>query len=76
MVGDVNGDGQLDVVAVTKTGDCWVLNGQTGESLKNFPIKLGCSIHSSPLLLKLDSVRYLGGSFIVDGFWFIDCDNQ
>ena len=57
----MNGDGQLDVVAVTKTGDCWVFNGQTGESLKNFPIKLGCSIHSSPLLLQLDSVYILAG---------------
>lgn len=61
VVGDVNGDGQLDVVAVTKTGDCWVLDGQTGESIKNFPIKLGCSIHSSPLLLKLDSVGMMEG---------------
>ena len=72
----MNGDGQLDVVVVTKTGDCWVMNGQTGESLKNFPIKLGCSIHSSPVLLQLDSVLFLGGSFIVDWNWFINCINK
>lgn len=57
VVGDVNGDGQLDIVALTKNGDLWVLNGQTGESLRFFPIRFGCSIHSSPLLLQFDEVN-------------------
>lgn len=55
-MGDVNGDGQLDVVALTKNGDLWVLNGQTGQSLRFFPIRFGVSIHSSPLLLQFDEV--------------------
>ena len=55
-MGDVNEDGQLDIVALTKNGDLWVLRGDSGETLKSFPIRFGCSIHASPLIIDFDAV--------------------
>lgn len=46
----------MDVVALTKNGDLWVMRGDTGENLRAFPIRFGCSIHSSPLIIDFDSV--------------------
>jgi hypothetical protein len=40
-IGDVNGDGQVDVVAATNSGQVWVLNGATGDPISNFPLKAG-----------------------------------
>lgn len=37
----MNGDGQLDVVAVTDSGDLWALDGKTGATLAPFPIRTG-----------------------------------
>ena len=40
-IADVDGDGTLDVVAVTDNGDVWVLNGETGNEIPRFPIRTG-----------------------------------
>jgi hypothetical protein len=52
-IGDVNGDGQVDVVAATNSGQIWVLNGATGDSISNFPLKAGGPVLSPVTLAKL-----------------------
>ena len=56
-IADIDGDGPLDVVAVTDNGDIWVLNGKTGESLPHFPVRTGGVIRTAPLLIDLSTVR-------------------
>lgn len=51
MTADVDGDGNLDVIAVTDNGDIWILNGQTGKSLANYPIRTGYQFRSTPTLI-------------------------
>ena len=51
MTADVSGDGNLDVIAVTDNGDIWILDGQTGKSLPNYPIRTGYQFRSTPTLI-------------------------
>ena len=55
-IGDIDGDGTLDVVAVTDNGDIWVLDGEPGKDVKRFPIRTGGVVKSSPLLVDLSKV--------------------
>ena len=55
-VGDVDGDGLVDVVAVTETGDVWVLYGMNGTDVRRFPIRTGNEVKSMPLLVDLSQV--------------------
>ena len=55
-IGDIDGDGILDVVAITDNGDIWVLNGETGKEVKRFPIRTGGVVKSAPLLVDLSKV--------------------
>ena len=52
---DVDGNGVLDIIAVTDNGDLWVLDGHSGKSLPNYPIRTGCKFRSAPTLLDLSS---------------------
>ncbi|KAK8817737.1 hypothetical protein WA538_004454 [Blastocystis sp. DL] len=75
-IADVDGDGTLDVVAVTDNGDVWVLNGETGNEIPRFPIRTGSRMKSNPLIVDLskegDRVHIVlatgdGELLIVDG---------
>ena len=52
-LGDVNGDGTVDVIICTTNGHIYALDGKTGDALKNFPVKAGGMIMSPPLILNL-----------------------
>lgn len=57
--GDVNGDGQMDVVFGTSAGLIYALNGRTGERLPNFPIVTGGSVVAPVLLVNLRRRRFM-----------------
>lgn len=79
-IADVDGDGTLDVVAVTDNGDVWVLNGETGNEIPRFPIRTGSRMKSNPLIVDLskegDRVHIVlatgdGELLIVDGKTYV-----
>ena len=79
-IADVDGDGTLDVVAVTENGDVWVLNGETGNEIPRFPIRTGSRMKSNPLIVDLskegDRVHIVlatgdGELLIVDGKTYV-----
>jgi len=53
ILGDIDGDGALDVVVVASIGHVWAFSGKTGKTLQNFPIKLGSMVTSAPVLLPI-----------------------
>ena len=46
---NIDNDDKLEVVIATNDGYIWVLDGQTGKVLPNWPVSLGNEIHSSIL---------------------------
>ena len=52
---DIEGDGTLEVILVTRHGDLWILDGQTGDAFPNYPIHLKVPIQSSVMLIHLNS---------------------
>ena len=52
---DLEGDGLLEVVLATRTGDVWVLNGQTGKdhTSSHYPVHLSSSVETSVLTMHL-----------------------
>lgn len=59
-IGDVNGDGQTDVVGCSQDGNCYVVNGSTGALV--WAHNSGGSILASPLIGNVDGV---GGMEVV-----------
>jgi hypothetical protein len=51
-IGDVDGDGRLDVVVATQTGHVFAVNAADGEVLDNFPRKTGDKILAPVLLMQ------------------------
>lgn len=52
-LGDVNGDGKLEVVVGTEGGALHVLEGSTGTSLPNFPFQARGHISAEVLITRL-----------------------
>lgn len=52
---DVEGDGLLEVILATRSGDVWVLNGQTGQdhAPSRYPIHLNSGVEASVLVVHL-----------------------
>lgn len=54
--GDLENDGNLEVILTTQGGDLWILNGQDGTPYPpNYPLHLNVGVHSPVLLLHLNS---------------------
>jgi hypothetical protein len=53
VVGDVNNDGELDVVVGTDDGGIYAFAGKSGRLLPNFPVHVGDSIRGTPLLIRM-----------------------
>jgi len=51
--GDVNGDGNLEIVFGTGSGHVHVVSGETGEELPNFPFRTGGRVMAPVLIVKL-----------------------
>jgi len=75
-IGDINGDGILDVVVGTTEGHIFAVNGRDGSTFPIFPIKLRGRLQSPPLLVKLNQASnslhivvsaYDGHLYLIDG---------
>lgn len=53
VLGDVNGDGHLDVVITGRDGGIWALEAATGKDLPHFPVRTGGRIMAPTTLLRL-----------------------
>jgi serine protease len=53
-VGDLNMDGQLDIVVATLTGKLHAINSSTGLEMANFPVALGSASRNQPTIANLD----------------------
>ena len=56
-IGDVDGDGVLDIVVTTWAGYVVALRGDTGALLEGFPVRLPASVRAPPTLLAMQCVR-------------------
>lgn len=52
-LGDVNGDGKLEVVFGTQAGYIYALSGDTGRDITNFPFRTYGRIAASVLITQL-----------------------
>lgn len=52
---DIEGDGSLEVVSVTRHGSINVVHGSTGKTYGNFPIHLNVAVQSSVMLAHLNN---------------------
>lgn len=75
VVGDVDGDGELDVVIATDAGLIYALDAMTGRLTEGFPVKVGGPILASPVLIPPKEGAGIAGMGIgvscVDGNFYI-----
>eukprot|EP00759_Apiculatamorpha_spiralis_P051666 PhF_6_TR538/c1_g1_i1/m.419 len=76
VAGDVNADGEIDIVFGSTTGHVWALNGRTGQTLPHFPFKCRGRIYAPVTLVRLESkgVSSYGLHIVVlahDGFLYV-----
>ena len=73
--GDINGDGELEVVFGTQSGDIFAVSGKTGRDLQNFPFRTHGRISASVLITQLSQgvsqqlvvMSFDGHLYMVDG---------
>lgn len=73
--GDVNGDGELEVVFGTTSGYLYAISGKTGLDIPNFPFRTHGRIAASVLLTQLSQgvsqqlvvMSFDGHLYMVDG---------
>eukprot|EP01114_Cavostelium_apophysatum_P007935 TRINITY_DN2015_c0_g1_i4.p1 TRINITY_DN2015_c0_g1~~TRINITY_DN2015_c0_g1_i4.p1 ORF type:complete len:619 (-),score=171.94 TRINITY_DN2015_c0_g1_i4:75-1931(-) len=76
VIGDVNGDGELDVVLGTTEGHIFAFDGVDGQLLDHFPVRTRGRIQSQALLVPLNDnskalhivvAAYDGHVYMIDG---------
>lgn len=80
-LGDVNGDGKLEVVFGTTSGHIYALSGDTGRDITNFPFKTHGRIAASVLITQLTQglsqqlvvMSFDGHLYMLDGLSGEDC---
>ena len=79
--GDVNGDGELEVVFGTTSGYLYAVSGKTGLNIPNFPFKTHGRIAASVLITQLSQglsqqlvvMSFDGHLYMVDGISGVLC---
>ena len=54
VIGDIDNDGSNEIVVGSITGNVYVLNGNNGADMSNFPANTGRDIWSTPAIVDLD----------------------
>ena len=54
VIGDIDNDGSNEIVVGSITGNVYVLNGNNGADMSNFPVNTGRDIWSTPAIVDLD----------------------
>lgn len=55
LSGDIEGDNKSEIIAFTKTGNLYAINGGTGKLVDGFPISIGKNNVASPSLFTFDN---------------------
>ena len=79
-LGDVNGDGELEVVFGTNSGYLYAVSGKTGRDIPNFPFRTHGQIMASVLITQLTQglsqqlvvMSFDGHLYMVDGITGMD----
>lgn len=60
VTADIEGDAKSEVIAFTKKGNIYALNGGSGKTIDGFPISIGKNNTAYPLIFKFDGSICLG----------------
>jgi hypothetical protein len=59
VVADVNGDGNIEIIVTSFSGDVFVMN-RDGQNLTGFPVNVGGGIECTPVVAKFDGDNLAG----------------
>ncbi len=69
VAADIEGDTKSEVIAFTKKGNIFVVNGKSGKTIDGFPISIGKNNSAHPILFHFDGSICLGILDISNNFY-------